>query len=119
MSALHGGGPGEERAWFEPGLLRRVEEHRAAKPPKPEPRPPWWRRLGRPSTRWTAEGTFMLFVAAACITLGDVVAMTVTHHGGVASITPAASQSQGQSQAPAPVRHCIAVPIPYSALPRC
>jgi hypothetical protein len=117
MSALREGGPGEERAWFEPGLLRRVEEHRAAKPPKPEARPPWWRRLGRPSSRWTAEGTFMLFVAAGCITLGDVVAIAVTHHGSVASITPAASS--GRAPTPLPTPHCIAVPIPYSALPRC
>ena len=115
MSGMRDPGPGDERAWFEPGLLRRVEEHRAAKPPKPEPRPPWWRRIGRPSSRWTAEGTFMLFVAAACITLGDVVAMAVTRHGSVASITPVVSSSPR----PAPTPHCIAVPIPYSALPRC
>jgi len=57
----------------------------------------------------------MLFVAAACITLGDVVAMAVTRHGSVASITPVVSSSP----LPAPTPHCIAVPIPYSALPRC
>jgi hypothetical protein len=105
----------EERAWFEPGLLRRVEEHRAAKPPKPAPTPPWWRRIGRPSSRWTAEGTFMLFVAAACITLGDVVAMAVARGGTVDSVTPVVSTSP----TPEPTPHCIAVPIPYSALPRC
>ena len=115
MSAMRATGPGEERAWSDPGLLRRVEEHRAAKPPKPQPRPPWWRRIGKPSSRWTAEGTFMLFVAAACVTLGDVVAMAVTHAGTVASITPVVSTSP----APAPTPHCIAVPIPYSSLPRC
>jgi hypothetical protein len=115
VSAMRDGGPGEERAWFDPGLLRRVEEHRAAKPPKPEPRPPWWRRIGRPSSRWTAEGTFMLFVAAACITLGDVVAMSLTRAGNVASVAPVVSTGP----TPAPTRHCLAVPIPYSALPRC
>jgi hypothetical protein len=114
VTASHPPAPGENRAWSDPGLLRRVEAHRASKPPKPAPRAPWWRRIGSPSHRWTAEGTFMLFVAAGCITLGDVVAMAVTHHGSVPSVTEVTA-----APTPAAAVRCLAAPIPYSALPRC
>ena len=56
----------------------------------------------------------MLFVAAGCITLCDVVAMAVTHHGSVPSVTEVTA-----APTPAAQVRCLAAPIPYSALPRC
>jgi hypothetical protein len=113
MSAQRATEPEPGRVWSEPGLLRRVQAHDAAKPPRRPPGLPWWRRLTPPSTRWTAEGTFMLFLAAACITIGAAVtaAVGLDHPGPTA---PTSVQSR-----PVPTAVCMAVPIPYSGRPRC
>ena len=49
----------------------------------------------------------MLFVAAGCITLCDVVAMAVTHHGSVPSVTEVTA-----APTPAAQVRCLAAPIP-------
>jgi hypothetical protein len=114
MSAQRSADAGGDRAWSQPGLLRRVEDHRAEKAPRPAPPPPWWRRIGPPSHRWTAEGSFLLFVAAFAVTLGVVAAMALAGH-------PSASIGTDPVVRPTPVPTltCLEAPIPYSARPRC
>ncbi len=113
MSAQRSADAGGDRAWSEPGLLRRVEAHRAAKGLRPA-RPPWWRRIARPSQRWTAEGSVLLFVIAVATTLGVVAVMALTGHSSASIVTEPVVQPT-----PVPTLSCLGAPIPDSARPAC
>ena len=108
-------GDREPRAWYAPGLYRRVVEHRRLNPPRPAPapRPPLWRRLWDSRPGWKIEAVVLLFVVVASIAFGALALARTTS----TPATPAAAPAQ--KAAPTPTPDCLSAPVVYATKRPC
>ena len=104
------------RAWYAPGLYRRVAEHRRLNPPRPpvEPRAPLWRRLWDARPGWRVEAVVILLVVVSSVAIGTAaLAMSGSGAGAGPAAAPAASA------APTPTPACLVAPVVYATRRPC
>lgn len=95
------------RAWYAPGLYRRIQERRRWRPQR-APRKPWRERLRERGLHWSVELVVGMFVAVLAVSLATV-ALSGTH-GSAAQLIPTRASAPVMSPTPG----CIAAPIPGS-----
>lgn len=105
----------QPRAWYAPGLLRRIQEARRFRP-QPVPRKPWRQRLRERGLHWSVELVVGVFVAVVAVSLVTVALGSGAVAGAKQTIDSGVSGGGGGAtvNAPAPTPDCIAAPIPGS-----
>jgi len=106
----------QPRAWYAPGLLRRIQEARRFRP-QPVQRKSFGQLLRERGLHWSVElvvGVFVAVVAVSLVTValgsGAVAGARQTIETGVNADGSGGSTRRG----PAPTPDCIAAPIPGS-----
>jgi len=104
----------QPRAWYAPGLLRRIQEARRFRP-QPVPRKPWRQRLRERGLHWSVELVVGLFVAVVAVSLVTVALGSGAVAGAKQTIDTGVNDGGGTTvTGPAPTPDCIAAPIPGS-----